>query len=79
VIDGNGDRKPDYNLEIVTEKGWLPMFKYMAEYETLHPLEDLHLIVWPGNRHHPPNDAPSCGWDNELCPDATRKKYNIIY
>ena len=35
---------------------------------------DLDLVTWPGGQNEPPTGTPSCGWENQFCPDNKNSK-----
>ena len=73
VIDGRGDRKPDYTVTVINNRQYIPLFDYLAFDGSLVPLEAPDDVFWSGGALNPPSGAPSCGWDNELCPDSSSK------
>ncbi len=82
VINKDGDRKPDYSMEILNNDEWISMYDYIAATETLEVVQN-DGFTWPGGKpqNEEPKDAPACGWENELCPDNTRefKKVHMVY
>ena len=66
VIDKNGDRLPDFDIQIVNDGKYVTLFTYRALTETLEE-HDVHDIVWSAGMLSPPTGEPLCGWDNEYC------------
>jgi atrial natriuretic peptide receptor A len=71
VIDKNGDRKPDYSMQILNDDKWISLYDYIAADESLIEVRRSG-FTWPGGLTEPPKDAPGCGWENEFCPDNTQ-------
>jgi atrial natriuretic peptide receptor A len=79
TIDKNGDRLSDYSL--LDMNPVTGQFEIVANY--LHNAVGLEFvdgkkIHWPGDRDHPPEDHPKCGFDNSLCPDDSSEAFKWL-
>ncbi len=76
LMDSLGNRVQDYDLIMGGQgengEGIITLYRWVAETQNLtqvYGFEDI--VFWPGGEPQPPDDAPSCGWENEFCPDRT--------
>ncbi len=74
AINGDGDRKPDYNIAILQDGRFVNLLTWFAANEALVKVyghtdveDDWQGIVWPGGSMQVPTGQPQCGWLNEKC------------
>ena len=65
-INENGEKNPDYNLEMLNNGEWVTMFEFIAATQALNPVE-VETVTWYGGLTSPPSGTPDCGWENENC------------
>ena len=73
MIDENGDRKPDYSIQIIQNGTFVTLLDYIAVQNDLTKIYKLDKpgdwsgIFWANYRSTIPKGEPECGWDNEHC------------
>ena len=67
VINEYGDRRPDYDIQIINNGTHHTIFTYRAGAETLEVHDAINNILWSAGSPTPASGAPACGWDNEFC------------
>ena len=73
MIDKNGDRKPDYSVQIVQNGTFLTLLDYISIHNSLIKIykadkpNDWSGILWSGYLSSIPKGEPECGWKNEHC------------
>ena len=83
MIDENGDRKPDYSIQIVQNGTFVTLLDYISFQNSLTKIykagspNDWSGILWAGHRSSVPKGEPECGWDNEHC--SSRYCYHLRY
>ena len=79
LIDENGDRKPDYSIQIVQNGTFVTLLDYIAFNNKVTKIYkpdqpgDWSGIYWANYGSTVPKGEPECGWDNEHC----SSKYNM--
>lgn len=84
IIDSNGDRKPDYSIQIVQNGSYVTLLDYIAANSNLTKIykadmpNDWSGILWANHRSSVPKGEPECGWNNEHCSSKYTNETNIL-
>lgn len=53
------------------------IFQYDSSTDIVNHVVDMDKLTWPGGTNKKPSGEPYCGWNNENCPDRTRKNNSV--